>query len=152
MSRDTGRRDARSVSFTFPFADWVAAYGTAINASSAYQAASAEWTHGAVALVVNGRPEIGLSEPVGIWLELERGVCHEARLVTVAEAQRAPFVITADYARWKEIVKKELAPIAGILQRKLMLQGSLAIVVRFMHSAEELVNAATTVPTRFLDE
>ena len=46
----------------------------------------------------------------------------------------------------------ELAPIAGIMQRKIALQGSLPIVVRFIKSAEALVEAATRVPTRFLDE
>jgi putative sterol carrier protein len=61
-------------------------------------------------------------------------------------------VLTSDYARWKQVLRKELAPIAGIMQRKISLQGSLPIVVRFIKSAEELVQAATRVPTRFLDE
>jgi hypothetical protein len=38
------------------------------------------------------------------------------------------------------------------MQQKLTLKGSLPIVVRFVKSAEELVEAATRVPTRFLDE
>ena len=46
----------------------------------------------------------------------------------------------------------DLTPIAGIMQRKVALQGSLPIVVRFIKSAEALVDAATRVPTRFLDE
>ena len=61
-------------------------------------------------------------------------------------------MLTADYARWKQVIRKELPPIAGIMQRKIALQGSLPIVVRFIKSAEELVEAATRVPTRFLDE
>jgi putative sterol carrier protein len=136
----------------FPSADWITAYRDQINSSTAYQQASAEWTHGAVALVVNLQPEIGLAEPVGIWLDLDRGVCREAKLVPATEAQAAPFVLTSDYARWKQVLRKELAPIAGIMQRKISLQGSLPIVVRFIKSAEALVEAATRVPTRFLDE
>lgn len=136
----------------FPSPEWIAAYREQINSSIAYQQASAEWTHGAVALVVNPQPEIGIPEPVGIWLDLERGVCREAKLVPAAEAQTAPFVLTSDYARWKQVLRKELAPIAGIMQRKIALQGSLPIVVRFIKSAEALVEAATRVPTRFLDE
>src|SRR5438552_5910715 len=53
---------------------------------------------------------------------------------------------------WKRVIRKELGPIAGIMQRKLALKGSLPIVVRFVKSAEELVQAATRVPTTFLDE
>lgn len=140
------------MSFTFPSAEWVAAYGDAINASGSYRQASLEWTHGAVALVVNPQPDIGMAAPVGIWLDLDRGTCHAAKVVTQAEADGAPFVITGDYQRWKQVIRKELGPIAGIMQRKLALKGSLPIVVRFVKSAEALVEAATRVPTRFLDE
>jgi putative sterol carrier protein len=140
------------VSLAFPSVEWVSAYGTAINASAGYRAASLEWTHGPVALVVNSQPDLGIAEPVGIWLDLDRGVCRTAKVVSQGEADRAPFVISADYAHWKRVIRKELGPIAGIMQRKLSLKGSLPVVVRFVKSAEQLVEAATTVPTRFLDE
>ena len=136
----------------FPSAAWVAAYETAINASEEYRAASTEWTHGSVALVMPAQPAIGVSEDIGIWLDLDRGVCREAKLVTRTEAQKASFVLTAEYRYWKQILKKELGPIAGIMQRKVGLVGSLPIVVRFIKSAEALVEAATRVPTRFLDD
>ena len=137
---------------TFPSAEWVAAYSAAINASETYRAASGNWTFGAVALVVTPQPENGLPQPVAIWLDLDRGVCREARLATAAEAEAAPFILTGQYARWKQIIRKEVGPIAAILQRKLDLKGSLPIVVRFVKSAEALVDVATTLPTRFLDE
>jgi len=140
------------VSIAFPSREWVSAYHEAINASDAYRAVSLEWTHGAVALVVNPQPEIGIAESLGIWLDLDRGKCREAKLVSQGEADQAPFVITADYAQWKRVIRKQLAPIAGIMQRKLVLKGSLPIVVRFVASAEQLVECATTVPTTFLDE
>lgn len=136
----------------FPSAEWVAAYGSAINASEDYRSASTDWTHGSVALVMPAHPAIGMPEDIGIWLDLDRGVCRAARLVTRVEAQKAPFVLTAEYRYWKQIIKKELGPIAGIMQRKVALAGSLPIVVRFIKSAEALVDAATRVPTRFLDE
>lgn len=140
------------MTYAFPTAEWVSAYGTAINASEGYHVASLEWTHGVVALVVNPQPEIGLPDAVGIWLDLDRGACREAKVVPAAEAEQAAFVLTADYVRWKQVIRKQLGPIAGIMQRKIALKGSLPIVVRFIKSAEALVEAATTVPTRFLDE
>jgi putative sterol carrier protein len=140
------------MTLAFPSPEWIAAYHDQINASATYRQASTEWTHGAVALVVNAQPAIGLAEPVGIWLDLDRGVCRAAKLVASTEALTAPFVLTSDYARWKQVLRKELGPVAGIMQRKIVLQGSLPIVVRFIKSAEALVEAATLVPTRFLDE
>ncbi len=140
------------MTLAFPSAEWVQAYEAAINASEGYRSASLEWTHGPVALVVNRQPEIGIADPVGIWLDLDRGACRAAKVVSPAEANKAPFVISGDYAHWKRVIRKELGPIAGIMQRKLSLKGSLPIVVRFVKSAEQLVEAATRVPTRFLDE
>lgn len=141
-----------SVAHDFPSMNWVAAYEKAINASAEYRAASTEWTHGSVALVMPAEPAIGVPEDVGIWLDLDRGACRAAKLVSRTEAQQAPFVLTAEYRYWKQIIKKELGPIAGIMQRKVGLVGSLPIVVRFIKSAEALVDAATRVPTRFLDD
>ncbi|HET9384026.1 MAG TPA: SCP2 sterol-binding domain-containing protein [Gemmatimonadales bacterium] len=141
-----------SAAHDFPSLAWVAAYEQAINASAEYRAASTEWTHGSVALVMPAEPAIGMPEDVGIWLDLDRGACRAAKLVARTEAQQAPFVLTAEYRYWKQIIKKELGPIAGIMQRKVGLVGSLPIVVRFIKSAEALVDAATRVPTRFLDD
>ena len=141
-----------AIAHDFPSVAWVDAYGAAINASEDYRTASEEWTHGSVALVMPAQPSIGVPDDVGIWLDLDRGTCRAAKLVTRDEAQQAPFVLTAEYKHWKAIIKKELGPIAGIMQRKVALQGSLPIVVRFIKSAEALVEAATRVPTRFLDE
>ena len=136
----------------FPSPEWVAAYGAAINTSEVYRNASLEWTHGPVALVVSAQPEIGVATAVGIWLDLERGACRESKVVTADDAQAAKFVLTSEYRYWKQIIRKQLGPIAGIMQRKVALQGSLPIVVRFIKSAEALVEVATTVPTHFLDE
>lgn len=136
----------------FPSNEWVAAYEAAINASEDYRTASVEWTHGSVALVMPAAPGIGVPEDLAILLDLDRGVCRSARLTPRADAQQAPFILTAEYRYWKQILKKELGPIAGIMQRKVALQGSLPIVVRFIKSAEALVDAATRVPTRFLDD
>jgi putative sterol carrier protein len=132
--------------------EWVAAYGQSINGSDEDRRASLEWTHGAVVLVVNAEPALGMADPVGIWLDLDRGACRGARLVDQAGAEDAPFVLTADYARWKEILRRELGPIAAIMQRKIALKGSLPIIVRFVKSAEVLVDLATQIPTTFLDE
>jgi putative sterol carrier protein len=136
----------------FPSAAWVSACGAAIDASVKYRTAAADWTYGAVALVVRPAPDLGLAEPVALWLDLDRGRCHGARLVSATDATRASFELTADYATWKAVLRRELAPVAGIMGGKLALRGSLAIVVRNIGTAEALVEAATTVPTRFLDD
>ncbi len=93
-----------------------------------------------------------LEKDTGIWLDLEKGVCREARMVSAEEAQKAPFCITGEYARWKQVLKKELDPVKGMMQGKLKLKGDLPTVVRFVKASQELVNSGGMVETEFLDE
>jgi putative sterol carrier protein len=131
--------------------EWISAYKGAINGNPAYKAAGALWTHGVVALVCKAQPP-GFPNDVGLWLDLDRGVCREARAVTVEEAMKAPFCITGEYARWKQVLRKELEPIKGMMQGKLKLKGDLPTIVREVESAKELVNSAGTLDTTFADE
>jgi putative sterol carrier protein len=135
----------------FPSKEWISAYKDAINGNPAYRTAAADWTYGVVALICKAQPP-ALGQDTGIWLDLEKGVCRDAKLVTVEEAMKAPFCITGEYARWKQVLKKELDPIKGMMQGKLKLKGDLPTIVRAVKAAEELVNSGGHVDTRFLDE
>jgi putative sterol carrier protein len=136
----------------FPSPEWAAAFKAAIDASPAYKDAGATWTHGPVALVVKADPALGVAEDVGLWLDLDRGVCRDARVVPKAEAEKAPFCIAGDYARWKSVIKKELDPIKAMMQKKLELKGQMTTIVKYVNASKELVECATRVPTQFLDE
>ena len=140
------------MSYKFPSDEWVEAYGKAINDSEEYRVAGKPWTHGVTALVVNADPSLGVDEPYGIWLDLHEGVCREASHCDVAKAETAPFCIFGDYARWKQVIHKELDPVKGMMQGKLKLKGNLQIIVRNVKAAQALVICATRVPSRFLDE
>jgi putative sterol carrier protein len=139
------------MSLAFPSVEWIAAYKDAINRNPEYKTGAADWTYGVVALIVKAQPP-AVSEDLGIWLDLERGVCREARLVKVEEATKAPFCITGEYARWKQVLRKDLDPIKGMMQGKLRLKGDLPTIVRAVKAAQELVNSAGMVDTKFLDE
>ncbi len=136
----------------FPSEEWVAKYKEAVNSNPAYKEAAKDWVHGPVSLIVKAEPSIGLNEDIGVWLDLEKGVCKDARVVSAEEAEKAPFCITGEYARWKQVLKKELEPVQGMMQGKLKLKGDLPTIVRFVRAAQELVNSATFVDTEFLDE
>jgi putative sterol carrier protein len=140
------------MALTFPSMEWVEEFKKQINLSEGYKKAGATWTAGAVALVTSARPEIGINEDVGIWLDLHQGVCRDAKTVTAEEAQKAPFCITGDYARWKQVIKKELEPVKGMMQGKLKLKGDLPTIVRYVKASQELVECTTKIETKFLDE
>ena len=137
---------------SFPSAEWVALYQDAINGNPAYKVGGANWDKGVVALICKAKPEFGMPDDTGIWLDLHKGVCREARLVTAAEALKAPFCITGEYARWKQVIRKELDPITGMLQGKLRLKGDLPTIVRFVDASKALVESAGRVATEFPDD
>lgn len=136
----------------FPSDGWIGAYKDALNESAPYQEAARTWTHGAIAMVVEPAPELGLPEGFCVWLDVDQGRCRGARSVTLAEAQGAPFCLTASYVRWRAVIQRRLDPIAGMVTRRLLLKGDLLTMMRYARSAQAMVRCATRVPSRFLDE
>jgi putative sterol carrier protein len=155
------------MAITFPSEEWVAAFKEKINSNPNYKESGANWEHGTISLIMQFDQDIldkirkdpVLSKQmkegetaVGVWLDLYHGVCREARRVTAEEAEKAKFVIIGDYARWKSVMKKELDPVKGMMQGKLKLKGDLPTIVRFVKAAQDLVDSATMVDTKFVDE
>jgi putative sterol carrier protein len=140
------------MALTFPSVEWIEEFKKQINSSEGYKKAGATWTAGVVALVISAKPEIGINEDFGMWLDLHQGVCREAKKVGLEEAQKAPFCIIGDYTRWKQVIKKELEPVKGMMQGKLKLKGDLPMVVRYIKASQELVECTTRIETKFVDE
>ncbi len=145
------RRDPMSI--RFPSAEWCTAFRDAINANAAYKAAGKDWTHGAVAMVVSAEPAIGIPEDTALGLDVARGPGRDCRLVSREEAEKAAFVLVASYARWKEVIRKELDPTKGMMQNRLKLtKGHMPTMVKFVTASKELVESTSRVPTQFIDE
>jgi putative sterol carrier protein len=136
----------------FPSKEWLDAYVEKINGSSEYREAAATW-EGDISYVFEAEPDKGLSEEIWAWLDLWHGECRGARYAAPPnEGEKAKFIIRAPYSRWKEVIKKELDPVKGMMQGKLKLKGDLPTIVRYVKAANELVNLAGSVPTEFVDE
>jgi putative sterol carrier protein len=135
----------------FPSEEWLKEYVARINDSPAYKEAAASW-EGDVAYVIEAEPDKGVPEDVWAWLDLWHGECREAKIVSSEEGEKSRFVIRAPYTRWKEVIRKELDPVKGMMQGKLKLKGDLPTIVRYVKAANELVNLSQTVPTEFPDE
>ena len=135
----------------FPGEEWLDQYAKLINASEAYRQAAADW-EGDVCYVIEAEPDRGVPEDVWAYIDLWHGECRAARVTTAEEGGKARYVIRAPYTRWKEVIKKELDPVKGMMQGKLKLQGDLPEILKYLKAANELVNLAATVPTEFLDE
>ena len=136
----------------FPSEEWLTDYVEKINASKDYEEAAATW-EGDLSYVFEREPDKGVADDVWAWIDLWHGKCRGAKYgVSEEEGEKAKFIIRAPYSRWKEVIRKELDPIKGMMQGKLKLKGDLPTIVRYVKAANELVNVAGNVPTEFVDE
>jgi putative sterol carrier protein len=137
----------------FPSPEWALAYKDAINSNAAYKEAGKEWTQGVVAMVVKADAALDIPEDLGLWLDVHQGACRECKLISAAEAATAPFVIVSDYAKWKQVIRRELDPIKAMMQGKLKLtKGHMPTIVKYVNASRELVESTSRVDTKFRDE
>ena len=88
-----------------------------------------------------------------MWLDMHQGECSDCRSSRARRPRRRSFVIVATYARWKEVIRKELDPTKGMMQNKLKLtKGHMPTMVKFVTASKELVESTSRVPTQFIDE
>ena len=135
----------------FPSAEWVAAFGDAINNNPGYAEAGKDWTHGRVSYIVEANSSLGIEKPIGMVLDLHQGVCRNASLVDIEEAENAEFVIVANYGQWKDVLSGAIDPTKAMMQMKLRLQkGHLPTIIRFVNASKELVRSAEKIDTEYL--
>lgn len=141
------------MSYEFPSAEWVAAYADAINANESYKKTGKDWTFGVVAMVVKADPAVGIADDLAMLLDVHQGSCRSAKLVPIAEADSAPFVVVASYPQWKAVIKREIDPTKALMQGKLKLtKGHMPTMVRFVNASKDLVESTSRIDTKFKDE
>ena len=134
------------MAYLFGTDEWVKAYMEVINKSEAYEKSAQGW-EGAFYFVIE--PKTMYDELATYYLDLWHGKCRNALLVE-DESQFSPaFRLTTSDANWKAIIDKELDPIQGLMTRKIKLKGNMAMIMRYVKAAQELVNCAASVPTEF---
>lgn len=136
----------------FPSSEWMDEYVELINSSKEYEEAAATW-EGDLAYVFEAEPDKGVPNDVWAWIDLWHGKCRGAKYdVGQEEGEKARFIIRAPYTRWKEVIKKELDPLKGMMQGKLKLKGDLPTIVRYVKATNVLVDLAASLSAQFVDE
>ena len=131
--------------------EWVKRFEEAVQNSQSYKVAAKSW-EGDITIVVQADEKAKIESDLYLYMDLWHGDCRDMRLVAREEGERAKFIITGAYDRWKQVAKGELEPIKGMMQGKLKLKGDLPYIVRYVQAAKEIVNAISTIPAKFPDE
>lgn len=138
------------MALVFGTKEWTAAYEKAVQGNEEWSKAAANW-EGDLTIVIKAKPEIDLPE-IYLYMDLWHGECRSIRSISKEEGEKAKFVITGEYDRWKQVGKGELDPVKGMMQGKLKLRGDLPTIVRALKASQELIKSFSKVETVFPDE
>ncbi len=129
----------------FPTDEWVKAFMADLNTSQAYLEAAKNW-EGDFYFIIEPGGE--LKEPVTLYMDLWHGRCREAFAVN-GRVKEPVFRLSGPVATWKKVMTKHLDPIQAMMTGQLHLTGNMAMIMRNVRAAKELVEGCTRIPTKF---
>lgn len=131
----------------FPSDTWIKSLMDDLNNSQAYLDAAKNW-EGDFFFVID--PGGKLEKSVVLYMDLYHGKCRDAFEVDGRINQIKPaFRISAPVANWKKVITKKIDPIQAMMTGQLKLQGNLAIIMKNVRAAKELVERCTHIETDF---
>ncbi len=134
------------MAYAFPSDAWVKALMEDLNKSEAYAEAAKNWEGDFVFVVEPGGT---LAQQAFLYMDLYHGKCREAFEIPNEAARPAVFRMSAPVTTWKKVLTKKLDPIQGLVTGQLKLKGNMAMVMRNVKAAKELVESCTRVETDF---
>jgi putative sterol carrier protein len=130
----------------FPSDPWVKAMMADLNASSAYKQAAEKWEGDFYFIVEPGGT---LPSAVTLYMDLWHGDCRDAFAVLDPSTRSPIFKLSGPVANWKKVMTKKLDPMQAMMTGQLRLTGNMAMVMKNVRAAKELVESCTRIPTEF---
>jgi putative sterol carrier protein len=131
--------------------EWLDAWKEKIATSAEYKEIAKNW-EGSVSMIVNPDPEKGIPEPIYLFTDFWHGDVLEIALCDKAKAESARFVMSGDYARWKQVAKKEVDSTKALMQGKLKLKGDLTYIVRNIKTVNKVIDLLCEMEAIWPDE
>lgn len=131
--------------------EWLDAWKQKIAGSQEYKEIAKEW-EGSVGLICNADPSKSIPNPVYLFTDYWHGDVRDFLVCDEVKVQTAKFIMTGDYARWKQVAKKELDATKALMQGKLKLKGDLTYVVRNVKTINKVIDLLTEVQTVWPDD
>jgi len=136
---------------TVPTPEWGQVFGEIVDGDAEYRAAAKGW-EGAVTLVLQAKPEVGLDEDVSVVLDLWHGDCRSVKILPKEEAAKAPYVMTGSIDTWKAVAKGKTDAIKATMLGKIKLKGNMANVVRHVKASKRLADCTGLFESVWPDE
>jgi len=133
----------------FPSPEWARAYCEELNKSESYRRSARGWEW-PILFKVRDLPEdlksLYPSGSPGFVLDLYNGECRSVEWFDDSSRADAPYILSARYRDWVDVIEGRVNPVAAIMRRKLVLEkGSMSVILRYPLAALEMVKAAQRV-------
>lgn len=85
-------------------------------------------------------------------LKLKDGECTGAYPIKDPKQVKVGFVMKGPYENWKKLARAEVDPIRALLARQFVLEGDMAIVMKYAKAANLLAKISSVIKAEFPDE
>jgi len=130
----------------FPSDEWAKLMMDDLNKSDAYMEAAKNW-EGDFYFIIEPKDKGGQQSL--LYMDLWHGKCREACLVTDPAARKPVFLLSGSMENWKKVMTKQVDPMQAMMTGKLKLQGNMAMVMKNVRAAKELVESCTRIDTEY---
>ncbi|MCE4601136.1 MAG: SCP2 sterol-binding domain-containing protein [Desulfurococcales archaeon] len=133
----------------FPSKEWAEAYCRELNNNPNYERSGKGWVW-PILFKISKLPEELDKEfegkKPGFILKLNNGKCEGVEWYDDASQADAPFILSATYNDWLDIISGKINPLTAILRRKLVVEkGNYSVIMRYPIAALEMVKTAQRV-------
>ncbi len=134
----------------FPSEEWIQALSDRLNDSPDYKIAAAKW-EGSLGYVVE--PDKGSTDKQRIsFMDAYHGEIRESCELETIEERAIDFILRANFATWKSIIKSEIEPIRAVMTGKIKVTGNRLKLLKNVGAAKVMMECMKSIPTRFEDE
>ncbi|MFN7034739.1 MAG: SCP2 sterol-binding domain-containing protein [Bellilinea sp.] len=130
----------------FPTDEWIKAMMEDLNQSQSYKEAAKNW-EGDFYFIIE--PDGTHAETVVLYMDLWHGECRKAFKVDKVDEIKPAFQLRGPITTWKKVMTKQLDPMQAMMTGQLKLTGNMAMVMKNVRAAKELVESCTRIPTEF---
>ena len=125
--------------FTEP---WARGWAEKLNASEKYRAAARDW-HGSICFRLRDRDP---KRERSIFLDLDEGVCRDARLASDEDRESADYVLSARERVWERLIEGRTDPLVALMTGLIRFErGRLMDFAQHTDAAKELMRAAQRI-------
>ena len=130
----------------FPSDEWAKMMMEDLNKSDTYLEAAKNW-EGDFYFIID--PFGKHDKPTMLYMDLMHGKCREAFYVIDPDVRKPVFRLSGTIENWKKVMTKQMDPMQAMMTGKLKLQGNMAMVMKNVRAAKELVESCTRIDTDF---